>query len=268
MSRVGAVDDVVEPPRWRWSSVAVARVASNGLGLRRAGCDRPFTVPVLGCFRSCPESDELEAGSTWTWADVEGSDRSPRLAECVQATPVASACQVARRLRVNAFVETTCRSRPRVGMSCLLTCPCRFVTSLGGSSRLDLPCHTRHPTSTFRLVGQAYRGAAPGFIAVSSRRRDGSTRDGGYEHGEFKFTGRTLAGTASLSDDRSSYTVSGGWRFTPPSLERPVLRASACCVRHEGTGTVRHLRSAQSHDSRSLRVYVQPPTRSRACSQA
>lgn len=43
-------------------------------------------------------------------------------------------------------------------------------------------------SSNFRPVGQAYRGDAPGFIAVSSRRRDGSTTDGGYKHGEFKFS--------------------------------------------------------------------------------
>jgi hypothetical protein len=61
VSRVGAVDRDVEPPRWRWSLCAVARVASNRLGLRRTGCDRQFTVPVLGWFRSCPESDEPEA---------------------------------------------------------------------------------------------------------------------------------------------------------------------------------------------------------------
>lgn len=70
VSRVGAVDDVVEPPRWRWSSVAVARVASDGFGLPSTGCDRQFTVPVRGCFRSCPESREPEAaprGPEPTW---------------------------------------------------------------------------------------------------------------------------------------------------------------------------------------------------------
>lgn len=43
-------------------------------------------------------------------------------------------------------------------------------------------------SSNFRLVGQAYSGSMPGYIAVSARRRDGSTTDGGYEHGEFKFS--------------------------------------------------------------------------------
>ena len=43
-------------------------------------------------------------------------------------------------------------------------------------------------SSSFRIVGQAYRGSMPGYIAVSARRRDGSTTDGGYEHGEFKFS--------------------------------------------------------------------------------
>lgn len=43
-------------------------------------------------------------------------------------------------------------------------------------------------SSNFRIVGQAYSGSMPGYIAVSARRRDGSTTDGGYEHGEFKFS--------------------------------------------------------------------------------
>lgn len=43
-------------------------------------------------------------------------------------------------------------------------------------------------SSNFRVVGQAYSGSTPGYIAVSARRRDGSTTDGGYEHGEFKFS--------------------------------------------------------------------------------
>ena len=44
VSRVGAVDRVSNRRDHRWSSVAVARVASNGLGLRCSGCDRhsPF----------------------------------------------------------------------------------------------------------------------------------------------------------------------------------------------------------------------------------
>ena len=43
-------------------------------------------------------------------------------------------------------------------------------------------------SSNFRIVGQAYSGPTPGYIAVSARRRDGRTMDGGYEHGEFKFS--------------------------------------------------------------------------------
>jgi len=43
-------------------------------------------------------------------------------------------------------------------------------------------------STNFRMVGQRYTGATPGYIAVSARRRDGSTTDGGYEHGEFKFS--------------------------------------------------------------------------------
>jgi hypothetical protein len=58
----------------RWSSLAVARVASNGLGLFSAGCDRHSPFRCMGACRSWPESDEREAGSTLTWADVEGGD--------------------------------------------------------------------------------------------------------------------------------------------------------------------------------------------------
>lgn len=43
-------------------------------------------------------------------------------------------------------------------------------------------------STNFRIVGQAFSGAMPSYIAVSARRRDGSTTDGGYEHGEFKFS--------------------------------------------------------------------------------
>lgn len=42
-------------------------------------------------------------------------------------------------------------------------------------------------SSYFRIVGQSYTGAMPVYIAVSARRRDGRTLDGGYKHGEFKF---------------------------------------------------------------------------------
>lgn len=43
-------------------------------------------------------------------------------------------------------------------------------------------------STNFRVVGQSYSGSMPGYIAVSARRRDGSTTDGGYEHGEFTFS--------------------------------------------------------------------------------
>ena len=43
-------------------------------------------------------------------------------------------------------------------------------------------------SSNFRIVGQAYSGSIPAYIAVSARRRDGNTTDGGYRHGEFKFS--------------------------------------------------------------------------------
>jgi hypothetical protein len=42
-------------------------------------------------------------------------------------------------------------------------------------------------SSQFRLVGQAYSGAMPRYISLSARRRDGSTLDGGYKHGQVKF---------------------------------------------------------------------------------
>jgi hypothetical protein len=43
-------------------------------------------------------------------------------------------------------------------------------------------------SGNFRLVGQGFRGSAPVYIAISTRRRDGSSMDGGYKHGEFKFS--------------------------------------------------------------------------------
>jgi hypothetical protein len=43
-------------------------------------------------------------------------------------------------------------------------------------------------SAAFRMVGQAYTGASPVYIAVSARRRAGRSLDGGYRHGEFKFS--------------------------------------------------------------------------------
>jgi hypothetical protein len=42
-------------------------------------------------------------------------------------------------------------------------------------------------STAFRPVGQNFTGDTPTFIAVVARRRDGSSWDGGYEHGQFKF---------------------------------------------------------------------------------
>jgi hypothetical protein len=42
-------------------------------------------------------------------------------------------------------------------------------------------------STAFRPVGQGFVGDEPTYIAVVARRRDGSTTNGGYEHGEFKF---------------------------------------------------------------------------------
>jgi hypothetical protein len=50
--------------------------------------------------------------------------------------------------------------------------------------------HGIRPTansSYFRIVGHSYSGPMPVYIAVSARRRDGGSLDGGYKHGEFKF---------------------------------------------------------------------------------
>lgn len=41
--------------------------------------------------------------------------------------------------------------------------------------------------STFRVTGQGFTGDVPVYIAVVARRRDGSSWDGGYKHGEFMF---------------------------------------------------------------------------------
>ena len=42
-------------------------------------------------------------------------------------------------------------------------------------------------STMFRIIGQAYSGDMPVYIAIPARRRDGETLDGGYEHGEFTF---------------------------------------------------------------------------------
>jgi hypothetical protein len=42
-------------------------------------------------------------------------------------------------------------------------------------------------STTFRVTGQGFKGDVPVFIAIVARRRDGSSWDGGYKHGAFKF---------------------------------------------------------------------------------
>jgi hypothetical protein len=55
-------------------------------------------------------------------------------------------------------------------------------------------------SSYFRPVGQGYTGAMPVYIAVSARRRDGRSMDGGYKHGEFKFSIPTQCSTNDTAD--------------------------------------------------------------------
>jgi hypothetical protein len=43
-------------------------------------------------------------------------------------------------------------------------------------------------SSVFRVLGQGYTGDEPVYIALVARRRDGSSWDGGYQHGEFTFS--------------------------------------------------------------------------------
>jgi hypothetical protein len=43
-------------------------------------------------------------------------------------------------------------------------------------------------SSVFRVLGQGYTGDEPAYIALVARRRDGSSWDGGYQHGEFTFS--------------------------------------------------------------------------------
>lgn len=43
-------------------------------------------------------------------------------------------------------------------------------------------------SSHFRVMGQGFTGAKPGYLAVVTRRRDGTETDAGYMHGEFKFS--------------------------------------------------------------------------------
>jgi hypothetical protein len=42
-------------------------------------------------------------------------------------------------------------------------------------------------STMFRVIGQAFSGIVPDYIAIPARRRDGGSLDGGYKHGEVKF---------------------------------------------------------------------------------
>jgi len=53
-------------------------------------------------------------------------------------------------------------------------------------------------STNFRVVGQRFSGDVPTYIAISARRRDGHSMDGGYEHGEFRFN---LPVQCSIRDD-------------------------------------------------------------------
>ena len=70
--------------------------------------------------------------------------------------------------------------------------------SCGGASLLFLAswaCNDYFPrfsgsyvnSTLFLIIGQAYSGDMPVYIAIPARRRDGETLDGGYEHGEVTF---------------------------------------------------------------------------------
>lgn len=63
-----------------------------------------------------------------------------------------------------------------------------FLASWSSNSYYGFGIGNYVNSSNFRLVGQGFRGAAPVDIAVSTRRRDGSSTDGGYKHGEFTFS--------------------------------------------------------------------------------
>lgn len=43
-------------------------------------------------------------------------------------------------------------------------------------------------SSSFRIIAQAFSGNEPVYMAVGARRRDGDTWDGGYRHGELRFS--------------------------------------------------------------------------------
>lgn len=43
-------------------------------------------------------------------------------------------------------------------------------------------------STMFRFIGQSFTGEVPDYITLSARRRDGRSMDGGYRHGEVKFS--------------------------------------------------------------------------------
>jgi hypothetical protein len=81
-------------------------------------------------------------------------------------------------------------------------------------------------SSNFRWVGQAFSAAVPDYIAVSARRRDGSTTDGGYEHGEFRFN---LPPQVSIRE--------------PARIDEPLL-AALDAAHSAGSETLDRLRTA------------------------
>jgi hypothetical protein len=81
-----------------------------------------------------------------------------------------------------------------------------FLSSWSCNSYYGLEIGRYVNSSNFRLVGQRFRGSMPGYIAISTRRRDGSSMDGGYKHGNsnsvclcrFQYETRHLLMSASL----------------------------------------------------------------------
>jgi Protein of unknown function (DUF2934) len=77
-------------------------------------------------------------------------------------------------------------------------------------------------SSAFRVVGQAYVGDEPGFIALVARRRDGSSWDGGYKHGEFTFSIPLQVSIRDVTDVDEPFLVALGKAVAAksPTIER------------------------------------------------
>jgi hypothetical protein len=81
-------------------------------------------------------------------------------------------------------------------------------------------------SSMFRVTGQGYTGDLPVYIAVVARRRDGSSWDGGYRHGEFTFSAPPQCSVTDLSTVDSDFLAALDRAHSSDSLTMQRLRTA------------------------------------------